>query len=88
MMVAQAGQLVPVHTAGASRTPTKLKCVESEPVQYFLELKCHEDGCNAEEDTPLFREQHQCYEHAMKVMGWAKPSTKSWAHSRCRACRW
>ena len=53
------------------------------PARYQLLLVCHE--CSVTASTPLFSDATQPYEEAVR-MGWLKPSTKNWKHSRCPRC--
>ena len=87
-MVANLGQIVPVDPAGAPRIQTKLVHVDSQPIQYLLELKCYEWNCHETAETPLFNDFHDCHDHAQNIMGWGKPKSKPWAHSRCPQHKW
>ena len=49
-----------------------------------LGLVCHD--CRQEASTSWHAWPNDCYQEAMEIMRWVKPSTRSWAHSRCPDC--
>ena len=71
-----------VAVAGQPRT--SLISVPSSPPQYYLRLVCYE--CQTVHQTQNNLHSSETYADAV-TDGWGKPSTKSWIHIRCPACK-
>ena len=87
LMVAAAGTMVPVDVPLSPYEKTKLEQVDSVPPMYFLRLRCHEWGCTSQGETPLVHDPSDTHKQA-ELMGWKKPTSQNWQHSRCPKCAW